>query len=90
MTHGPIEVWRDCLKTDRRIYESMTKLEAGAILEEAAATDLSGTSVLNNQLSKRRIHEILVGAVQECADGKRLYWVVAKNIVCEFVLQRRI
>jgi len=88
MTTGTINVWRECLKTDRRIYESMSKLEATAILEEAATMDLSGVSVLNKEFTRRQMHEIMVAAVRSCA-GETLQSRVAKNIVREFVLKRK-
>jgi len=67
----------------------MSKLEADAILKEAATTDLSGTSVLNKEFTRRQMHEIMVAAIRAHISEKPIHSMVAKNIVREFVLKRK-
>lgn len=83
-----IEYWKQRIKENRRSWEQITAGDLAAILQEAEPALTDQPSKLNKAFSKRQAHEVFSSIDYE-GMGPRAFRLCAKNVVREFVLNRK-
>lgn len=85
---GIIAEWEQKIKEDRHSWERIPPEDVRAILTEAETTLTDKPSKVNKIMSKRKAHEIL-SAADYTKMGEIGYRLSVRNVIREFVVNRR-